>query len=518
MKDRVFQAEYKESRNPYYKGNPLIECLPSIMDFKTFYTILSRFKPTSRKEALNYKISEREAFLTLLKHQLFVPSVKHYGLYKTIYHSLVSGYHIRKPVKKEVNLKLKSSYRELHTHPSIDSESTSSLSSCLLGISGVGKTTIINKILSLYPGGISHNLTDLDPFVQIPFVKLECPKDSSLKDLCINFFEKLDSLLKTDYQAIYGKKRETVDNMVRAMAKLTVTHQVGMIIVDEIQHLTSVRSNSAETMLNFFVNLNNTLQVPIFIIGTPESVNLFGKSHRLPRRWSGEGAEKWDRIPFDEEWKFLIETLFKYQYTDKLTAYDENWASLFYHHSQGIIDRAIRIFIESQKSVLYSNQKKLTTEIVEKTIKEKLWLENEAMVALRSNREKDLLSYPDLYFHEGEIAIDKRPDYRALTIKKILMEFSIPINFYTSKLDYLLQNFPDYDNHRIALEIISEYNKSNSSDSFKAYNNKAPKLIRNYSDGDLRKCYDDDSDNLHQKLLENDSLLNVSTYFLEKVS
>lgn len=517
MKDSVYQAEYEESQNPYYKGNPLIECLPKKLTFNDFITLLTANKPISRTEAIKYPIQQREEFITLLKHNFFMPSVKHYGLYKTIYHSLVSGYHLREPVKKEVNLKLKSSYRDLLILQQIDSESTPSLSSCLIGISGVGKTTLINKILSLFPGGISHNLSDLDPFVQVPFVKLECPKDSSLKDLCINFFEKLDSLLKTVYQATYGKKRETVDNMVRAMAKLTISHQVGMIIVDEIQHLTNVRSNSADTMLNFFVNLNNTLQVPIFIIGTPESINLFGRSHRLPRRWSGEGAEKWNRIPFDEEWKLLIKTLFKYQYTDKAINYDENWASLFHHHSQGIIDRAIRIFIETQKAVLNSDVEMITHAIVEKTIKEKLWLENDAMEALRSNRKKDLSNYPDLFFIDDKKEIQGNTNYLALTSKLILKDYFVPVNFYTPRLEYILQNHPDFDSETIAFEIITEYKKCNTADTSKAKKN-ATKLVTNYIDGDLRKCYDEDANNLHRKLLENGSLLNVGEYFLEKGS
>lgn len=517
MMNNEYQAKYNESLNPLYIGNPLIECLPSFLEYKDFYDFHTETSPFSRKEALKHTIYQRDEFLLDLKNTFFVPLEKHYKLYRTIHNSLLSGYYLRRPVKKEVNEKLKSSYHDLHTYPRIVSESTSSLSTCLFGISGVGKTTATNIILSLYPPYIKHNLSDLDPFIQIPFIKLECPKDSSLKDLCRNFFIKIDALLNTDYEAIYGKKKETVDNMVRAMAKLTISHQIGMIIVDEIQHLTNVRSNSADTMLNFFVNLNNTLRVPIFIIGTPESINLFGKSHRLPRRWSGEGAEKWNVMPFDNEWKAIIEALFQYQYTEEAVGYDEYWASLFHYNCQGIIDSAVRVFVEAQKTVLYSKEKKLTPAIVEKTIKEKFWLENAAMEALRSNRKKDLSNYPDLYFPGDEIEINESKDYRALTIKKILEDFSIPINFYTSKLEDSLQNYPDRDNQKIALDILLEYMKSNTDDTSKG-KKKAPKLITNYTEGDLRKCYDDDLDNLHKKLLENDSLLNVSEYFLEEVS
>ena len=521
----IFEAEYEESKNPYYKGNPLIECLPELRSFETFYkTLLKRSKPIARAEALKLDIPQRDELLTLLKQYFFVPSERMYELYRTIHNSLTSGYHQRNPSLRGNHDKLKRSYRDLHTQIDLVNESTSSLSSCLMGISGIGKTTTVNKILSLYPLGIKHTRKDLDPFVQIPFIKVECPKDSSIKDLCINFFQVLDSLLNTNYQSMYGKPRETANNMVNAMAKLTVSHQVGMLIVDEIQHLTNGKSansnllhSSAEMMLNFFVNLNNKLKIPILIVGTPESIRLFSSNHRLPRRWSGEGAEKWNALANNEEWALIIEWLFKYQYTEREVSYSEDWASIFYKHSQGIIDRAIRIFVEAQKQALYSGERTISIQLINKVVKNKFWLEEPAMAAMRSGRKKELQNYQDLYFPEHFENTHLVSESTLLQVYNAVEKLNVPEEFYIEKSQYYFEFHPEYNPERIALEIAVEYNSLNKnkqerSDKKEVKRNSTEKR---FSENDLRKCSSENKDELHSKLLEANVLLDLKSEFLK---
>lgn len=60
----------------------------------------------------------------------------------------------------------------------------------ILGMSGVGKSTGLRKVLHLYPQIILHsnykgrNLTK----AQIVWLTLECPKDGSTRALCLSFF------------------------------------------------------------------------------------------------------------------------------------------------------------------------------------------------------------------------------------------------------------------------------------------------------------------------------------------
>lgn len=64
-------------------------------------------------------------------------------------------------------------------------ESTAT-SMSIIGCSGSGKTTTMNKILRYYPQVIEHRELGLK---QIVYLKIDCPHDSSLKNLCSNFLE-----------------------------------------------------------------------------------------------------------------------------------------------------------------------------------------------------------------------------------------------------------------------------------------------------------------------------------------
>ncbi|MEI2614896.1 MAG: ATP-binding protein [Methylotenera sp.] len=55
----------------------------------------------------------------------------------------------------------------------------------LIGCSGSGKSTTLNRILATYPQVIFHEKYN---FTQIVYLKLDCPHDGSLKNLCYHFF------------------------------------------------------------------------------------------------------------------------------------------------------------------------------------------------------------------------------------------------------------------------------------------------------------------------------------------
>ena len=95
-----------------------------------------------------------------------------------------------------------------------------------MGFPGIGKTSAIERILSLYPQVILHKhpLNTL----QIVWLKLNCPHDGSLKTLCMNFFLKIDSLIGTNYYEKYGKKTNSVSSMVIRMSQVARIHSIGV--------------------------------------------------------------------------------------------------------------------------------------------------------------------------------------------------------------------------------------------------------------------------------------------------
>ncbi|MDW3212181.1 MAG: ATP-binding protein [Reichenbachiella sp.] len=500
--NNIVKAQYIELSNPEFKGNPLIECLPQKKEHDKFFELILNQKARSRKEALLHEKETRIEFLTTFRLTFFVPQERLYQLYTSIYSSITAGYHLRNPLKINARKELNQSYHDL-LYTFVENENASSLSSCLFGVSGIGKTTAVNKILSLFPKALVHNIEGIDPIVQVPIIKIECPKDSSTKDLCRSFFYQLDEILGTDYQLIYDRPKATADSMVNAMSKLAISHRIGMLIIDEIQQLANAKKNGAELLLNFFVNLNNRVRIPILIVGTPESLKLFSSSHRLPRRWSGEGAKKWHNLSMDSEWEFFIEMLFNYQYTNEKVAYSKRWAELFYYHSQGIIDTAIRIFTESQKAALEENLTAISEEIINNVVQESFWLEMPSTKALRSGKISQISQFPDLFFRDD---LQEKSSSEKIHKMKIdaavdsLIEFGIPKHFLTESVKQLTEKFPHFSAEKISLEIIHKYKNEIVLEETQKETPQR-KTLNQFSTLDLRNC-DPTKSNFHDALSE----------------
>src|SRR5204862_2347512 len=127
------------------------------------------------------------------------------------------------------------------------------------------------RLLNLYPQVIFHHSHhgNAFSFVQLVWLKLECPSDGSTKSLCLNFFQALDDLFDTNHLQNYGRHgKATTEQMILDMARLASLHAIGVLVIDEIQHLSNAKSGGSEKMLSFFVELVNKIGVPVILVGT----------------------------------------------------------------------------------------------------------------------------------------------------------------------------------------------------------------------------------------------------------
>lgn len=222
----------------------------------------------------------------------------------------------------------------------------------MCGMSGVGKTTGLIRVLNLYPQIIIHTNYKRKKFTrtQVVWLILECPKDGSTKALCTKFFKAIDYVMGggTTYSRDYGKESRSTNDLMDSMANVAATHQLGVLIIDEIQYLNVAKSGGAEEMLNFFVNLVNTIGLPVVLVGTYDAAPLFTGTFRQARRGSGQGDLVWDRLPFDEDWQLYVEALWEYQYVQQPCPLTEKLSLALHDVSYGIIDIANRIYLASQ--------------------------------------------------------------------------------------------------------------------------------------------------------------------------
>lgn len=196
-------AEYKEQVIPECSGNPFIEALPPILNAEEAAERLAfypPYHPQERKLESHYRIHMVQRLF-----QIFQPLPVHLDLESRISRLLRQGYLARNPLKPQFLQHLKKSDEIIKGINGVLETNelfrTTASGFSIVGVSGMGKSTAVNQILRMYPQVIIHSRYKETKFsvYQLVWLKLDCPFDGSIKGLCIEFFNKVDNLLGTDY-------------------------------------------------------------------------------------------------------------------------------------------------------------------------------------------------------------------------------------------------------------------------------------------------------------------------------
>jgi len=400
-------ADYRKTAIPWYNDNPFIEALPPILEPKFVIKALRSNVKLVHSDK-NASPTTRSHLLAELMSNFFQPIIRHVQLESKLSIMLREGYVGRNLKSGNLAQHLQEGYKRVKDGESASLqygslESTAS-SLAFIGCSGSGKTTTINRILATYPQCIYHEKHN---FTQIVYLKIDCPHDGSLKNLCLHFFRAIDNALGTNYEKRYGQKRNSIETLMNLMGQLSNHHAIGLLIIDEIQHLSISKSGGAEKMLNFFVTLVNTINLPVVMIGTPKARFLFERDFRSARRGAGMGAVFWEQMKqgscenTSQEWNSFTNTLWKYQWLKQAdTELTDKIRDVWYELSQGILDIVVKIFVLAQFRAIESGIEKITVRVLKTTYEEDLKPIHPMIKALQSGVANRIAEYSDLVIPE----------------------------------------------------------------------------------------------------------------------
>nr|WP_243431697.1 ATP-binding protein [Clostridium botulinum] len=276
----------------------------------------------------------------------------------------------------------------------------------IIGISGIGKTTAIERLLLMYPQIIKHFEYKGEGFTrtQIVWLKIDCPYDGSLSTLCKSFFKAIDDILGTRYLEKFGYSSRITSTMMINMTKLAWRYGIGVLVIDEIQHLLNTK-NDKEEMLNFFVTLTNTVGIPTVLIGTSKAQKVFNGNFRQARRAGSDGSIIWDRMQKDsQEWDFFLRSIWEFQGLKNVSELTDKMKDTFYDECQGITAVAVNLFLLAQERALQDGKEELTVSIIRETAKKDLHMIQPMIKALRNNNLANIMKYEDISIDYEEIA------------------------------------------------------------------------------------------------------------------
>lgn len=388
-------AQYRPSPVAEYVDNPLIEALPPILSEDEAAMSIAYF-PTEPDTERSLPREVRLHCIDRLK-TLVQPLPIHIELESAISSILRSGYVGRNPMHA-------TTWRHLHTlstdrrHLAGFNSSASTFS--LVGLSGIGKTTALNAVLSSYPQLITHHRYQNKEFIhtQVTWLKLECPFDGSLSGLCHAFFKALDKALgqQDRYVARYRSKTGILE-MIQRMEQLASTYFIGALFIDELQHLNAAKTGGKDNMLNFFVNLINSIGIPVVFVGTNSMVNLFSDVMRNARRACGLGMYDFKQPTQDDAaWDMLVDAVWGYQWVRNPAPLTTELRRVLYEHTQGITDFLAKLMILGQRYAIQANIETLSPETFAHVADTKMKLLKPALTVLKSRDIAAMKRFEDL--------------------------------------------------------------------------------------------------------------------------
>jgi hypothetical protein len=418
IRGRVVQGVYVKPELAAYAGNPLLEALPRSLTPKQLITRLKYYPvydPAHRKAPPEIRYQ-----LLQFSSRFFTPLDVHVDIYHRLSNCIRIGYLGRNPfgpqVKNDVSQPIQSfdQYQEQYD-PLEDQLPSTATGFHIAGISGIGKSFSIHRILDVFPQVIHHtNYCGRDfTRTQVVWLKLDCPYNGSLKALCISFFKVVDKILRTTYEEDYVRGKKAQEELMEDMDTVAQNLLLGVLVIDEIQRLNLANSGGRKSLLNLIVKLFNHIGLPVVLCGTFDAIEVLSSDLSYLRRGTGQGDLVWDRMKEDAQWDLFVSSLFRAQYTRKpfrkddfelLTELDQmqkkkakTLSSVLYEETQGITDLAVKVFMFSQERAIQTKIEKVTANIVRSVAKDKLKMLREALLALKYGEKSAMARISGLY-------------------------------------------------------------------------------------------------------------------------
>jgi hypothetical protein len=406
----VRKAIYRDPGIPKYHDNPFIEALTPIMSTSQIRDGLTGKVNFDPKE-VQWDANKRMHLIAQLLDDFFQPLANHLQLESKLSIMIRQGYVGRNPIDGSLNEHMQNGYERVQTGKlevfRFEHAKSTARSLSIIGCSGCGKSSTLTRLLSTYPQVLYHEKLN---FTQIVYLKIDCPHDGSLKSMCHHFFRAIDCLLQTNYEKKYAQKRNSVETLLALMSQIANVHAIGVLVIDEIQHLNRSSSGGTEKMLNFFVTLVNVIGLPVIMVGTPKARPIFELDLRSARRGAGFGALFWEPMKgslpkkdpktgkmIKTEWVAFTDKLWRYQWlAQRDDVLSDEVRSCWYDLSQGVLDIVIKLFVLAQIRAIFTKTERITVKLLKQVYEDELKPVHPMLAALRSGDTELIKLYSDL--------------------------------------------------------------------------------------------------------------------------
>lgn len=382
--------------------NPFLEVLGPQIPYLDMAQILA-FSPLSNMTITHIPLAQREELLIRIKKH-FLPTRDAQKIAAAMQTLLRAHYTQRNPfdpaVRRQVYALASHRDKNLSGIPWLSGGASGLIVS---GITGLGKSTIIERYLALLPQQVvEYSASEIPGYAyvkQIVWLKVDMSVDGSRGGFLLAILASVDQLIGTDYHDQYAKGRWTVEKLMVRVGIVLSAHFCGMLIIEEIQAENFSDSKWLKELATFFLRLLN-FGIPVVLVGNPMGFTKLSEHSQLMRRLTFGGCFRMEpsESPVDFEWKkVLVPGIWEFDVMPEKTELNDEISAALFQYSGGINDFLARLRIESQKNAIRRGENSVSLAHIREAYDAETFVDNHGLIQGFTKKDYKFLSaYKDV--------------------------------------------------------------------------------------------------------------------------
>ena len=289
-------------------------------------------------------------------------------------------------------------------------ETTQAQGMVIEGLTGIGKSHIVDRVLSLIPQVVEHfpdGQWGMQYLKHLVWLKVPMPADNSRMGLLVNVLMAMDEALGTNYATDHARSSARVERLIAVVLYLLVQHRCGLLIIEEAQKQNLV--GYTRNFLAFFLRILNA-GVPTVLVGNPLAFDLIKNHAQDTDRFSeggwitllpafGPDTPVWQRLWIPGLWGPTVLDGEQASF-EPLPVYPGigNWAAFLWQLTGGLPRQLCRLRIEVLEAALRQRRQSVDSRFVEEVFRNssRFAMVRDRNAALANHDAQALMAFEDV--------------------------------------------------------------------------------------------------------------------------